>query len=305
MTVSRHLEFFPNPQALLQTYSSKDPKLILAVPASLSHGPSRHLFSDFAAVPDNVVLLTGRHEEGTLSRALFERWNDSQRPEDKWDKGKIGRNVMMDGSIKLKLRRKVPLTGVELEIYQQKEQAAKEKEAAHQASLARNQRMLEADEDDSDSDDSEDSDADEEDEVREALAGDLTDEGAGSTNKLINGKSKKKLDRGLDGADWLDGDEGITKQLSFDIYLKGNVSKSTSFFKNSGQGQRFRMFPYVDKKRRVDEYGETVDVGMWLRKGKALEEEAESEDVKDYKRRALAEEDAKVCFNIIVRHQEV
>lgn len=101
--LSRFLEFFPNPQALLQTYSSKDPKLILAVPASLSHGPSRHLFSDFAAVPDNVVLLTGRSEEGTLGRDLFEKWNDSQRPDDKWDKGKIGSNIMMDGVLKLRV----------------------------------------------------------------------------------------------------------------------------------------------------------------------------------------------------------
>jgi cleavage and polyadenylation specificity factor subunit 2 len=100
----RHLELFPNPQVLLQTYSSKDPKLILAVPASLSHGPSRHLFSDFAAVPDNVVLLTARGEEGTLGRALFDRWNDAQRLDDKWDKGKIGSNIMMDGSLRLRVR---------------------------------------------------------------------------------------------------------------------------------------------------------------------------------------------------------
>ena len=104
----------------------------------------------------------------------------------------------------------------------------------------------------------------------------------------------------MDNTDWLDGDEGLTKQLlSFDIYLKGNVSKSTFFFKNAGQTQRFRMFPYVEKKRRVDDYGETIDVGMWLRKGKALEEEAESEDVKDYKRRTLAEEDAKVSIALL------
>jgi len=121
---------------------------------------------------------------------------------------------------------------------------------------------------------------------------DTAEDGTGNDAEDI--KSKRKADKGMDGADWLDGDEGLTKQLlSFDIYLKGNVSKATSFFKTTGQGQRFRMFPYVDKKRRVDEYGETIDVGMWLRKGKALEEEAESEDVKDYKRRALAEEDAK------------
>ena len=55
----------PNPQVPLETYSnsSKDPKLILAVPASLSHGPSRSLFADFAAVPDNMTLLTGCGEE--------------------------------------------------------------------------------------------------------------------------------------------------------------------------------------------------------------------------------------------------
>ena len=273
----------------------------MAVPASLSHGPSRHLFSDFAAVADNVVLLTGRGAEGTLGRALFEKWNESQRPEDKWDNGKIGRNVMMDGSIKLKMRRKVPLQGLELELYQQRERAARDKEAAHQAALARNQRMLEADEDDSDSDS--DSDADEEDEVRQTLSGEAMDTGADSAGAKseVGGEKKRRGDKGMDNTDWLDGDEGLTKQLlSFDIYLKGNVSKSTFFFKNTGQTQRFRMFPYVEKKRRVDDYGEMIDVGMWLRKGKALEEEAESEDVKDYKRRTLAEEDAKVSIQALL-----
>jgi Cft2 family RNA processing exonuclease len=101
----RHLEFFPNPQMLLQTYSSKDPKLILAVPASFSHGPSRLLFADFAAVPDNVILLTGRGEERMLGRMLFEHWNNSQRAEDKWDKGKLrlGISMMLDGSLELRV----------------------------------------------------------------------------------------------------------------------------------------------------------------------------------------------------------
>ncbi len=99
----RHLEFFPNPQMLLQTYSSKDPKLILAVPASFSHGPARQLFSNFAAIPDNVILLTGKGEEGTLGHKLFERWNNSQRAEDKWEKGKLGSSVMLDGSLELRV----------------------------------------------------------------------------------------------------------------------------------------------------------------------------------------------------------
>jgi cleavage and polyadenylation specificity factor subunit 2 len=193
------------------------------------------------------------------------------------------------------MNHKVPLQGAELEAYQQKERAAREKEAAHQAALARNQRMLEADEDDSDSDS--DSDADDEDEVRQALEEDLMDTEMDGTSNLMDVGKRRKGDKGADGVDWgLDGDEGLTKQLlSFDIYLKGNVSKATSFFKSAGgQTQRFRMFPYVEKKRRVDEYGETIDVGMWLRKGKVLEEDAESDEVKDYRKRTQAEEDAKV-----------
>lgn len=98
---NRHLEFFATPQALINTYSSKDPKLILAVPASLSHGASRSIFSEFASVPDNVVLLTSQGEEGTLSKSLFDIWNDQQRDEDKWNKGKLGRNIMLDTTMHL------------------------------------------------------------------------------------------------------------------------------------------------------------------------------------------------------------
>jgi cleavage and polyadenylation specificity factor subunit 2 len=32
------------------------------------------------------------------------------------------------------------------------------------------------------------------------------------------------------------------------------------------------MFPFVERKRRVDEYGETIDVASWMKKGKVLEE---------------------------------
>jgi cleavage and polyadenylation specificity factor subunit 2 len=135
--------------------------------------------------------------------------------------------------------------------------------------------------------------------VRRALEGDMD---VDDENRM----SRRKGDN-MESADWaLDGDEGLTKQfLSFDIYLKGNVSKATSFFKTAGnQVQRFRMFPYVEKKRRVDEYGETIDVGMWLRKGRALEEETESDEIKDYKRKFQEEEEAKVrtsiCASLVV-----
>ncbi|KAI0650230.1 beta-lactamase-like protein [Trametes meyenii] len=298
----RHLEFFPNPQSLMQTYSSKDPKLILAVPATLSHGPSRSLFSQFAEIPDNVVLLTGRSEPGTLGRVLFDKWNNSQREEAKWDRGKIGSNIMMDGVLRLEMHSKIPLQGAELEEFLAKERIAKEKEAAQQAALARTQRMLEADEgqSDSDSDDeNSDSDDDDENEVERTLGEDLMDttedlkrsrEGPNVSSRS-SGKRKRGESGGADGVEWALGDDDGVTRISFDIYLKGNVAKATSFFKSAeGQTQRFRMFPYVEKRRKVDEYGETLDVGMWLRKGRVLEEDAEDEEAKEAKRRKEEEE---------------
>ena len=79
-------------------------KLILAVPATLSHGPSRALFSDFAAVAGNVVLLTSRGEPRTLTRILFDRWNDAQSPDKRWGQGKIGTMITLQGPIQLRVR---------------------------------------------------------------------------------------------------------------------------------------------------------------------------------------------------------
>ena len=81
---------------MLNAYPSREPKLILSVPLSLSHGFSRSIFTEFASVPDNVLLLTSMGEEGTLARSLFDIWNDEQREEEKWNKGKIGRNILLD-----------------------------------------------------------------------------------------------------------------------------------------------------------------------------------------------------------------
>lgn len=159
--------------------------------------------------------------------------------------------------------------------------------------------MLEADEGESESDS--DSDSDDENEVEEALVDDDMDTDAPPQSSKSRRRGGKRRDE--DGTDWggfgLDADDGLNKQmLSYDIYLKGNVSKATSFFKSAeGQTQRFRMFPYVEKKRRVDEYGETVDVETWLRKGKALEEDTETDEVREAKR--LAEEEAKASLSVI------
>lgn len=190
------------------------------------------------------------------------------------------------------------MQGAELEEYMENERAAKEKAAAEEAALARTQPMLEADEVDSESEDSEDEEA-----VENALDDDVMD-----TSNPANDGSPLYVEPGTirghrrgknegDVVDWgFETEDGSVKQmLSYDIYLKGNVSKANTFFKADGvQQQKFRMFPYVERRRRIDEYGEVLDVGMWLRKGKIFEEEAESIDAKEAKKQKEEEETAKV-----------
>lgn len=184
---------------------------------------------------------------------------------------------------------KVPLEGAELEEYLAQDRAAREREAAAQSALARSQRMLEADEGGDDESDS----SDEEDAA----------EGGTDPNLM-------KIDEpGVAGLDWsmldtAEDSQARAQQVSFDIYLRGNTvaRTATSFFKSGavdpssaeeveapvdgdapalestltpGEGlTRYRMFPLVERRKRVDAYGEMLDVGAWMRKSRALEEEA-------------------------------
>lgn len=102
LTLVRSLELFASPDALLKRYGSKDPKVIIAVPVSLSNGSSRQIFSEFALIPDNIVLLTSRAQQGTLGERLFETWSSRQEETERWDKGKIGKPIQLSGSMKLK-----------------------------------------------------------------------------------------------------------------------------------------------------------------------------------------------------------
>jgi cleavage and polyadenylation specificity factor subunit 2 len=89
---------------MVEKFSSREPKLILAVPASMSHGPSRSLFADFAAMQGNVVILTQRAEQGTLSRFLMDRWEASQEESQRWQDGKLGEPVPLDRPIELEVK---------------------------------------------------------------------------------------------------------------------------------------------------------------------------------------------------------
>ncbi|KAG8961095.1 hypothetical protein FRC03_005791 [Tulasnella sp. 419] len=305
----KHVEFYTSPAALLAAHPQTTPKLILAVPSTLSHGASRHLFTEFVSTPGNALVLTSIGDHGTLSHTLFQKWNEYQAEGNKWGQGKVGQPVTLDETMTVKLNSKVPLEGAELEEYLRKERLAKEKEAAQRAANARaQQRLLEADEGESDDEDESESEGEEDDDalsVERSLAqADINDDPTSSDaiGRRVGATGSTGRSGGGGGMDWMTSSGGAgdqddpasSRQISFDIYLKGNVSKAAGFFKSSsGQTQRFRMYPYIERKRRVDEYGETLDIGAWLRKGKALEEDAESEEVKEAKRKKMLEDEEK------------
>ncbi|PVF96449.1 hypothetical protein CPB86DRAFT_736678 [Serendipita vermifera] len=255
----KFIEIFATPEQMVEKFSSREPKLILAVPASMSHGPSRSLFADFAAVQGNVVIITQRAEQGTLSRFLMDRWEAAQEQSKKWQDGKLGEPVPLDRPIELELRNKVLLQGEELEKYREKEKAAKEKAAAERAAATRKQQMREEEADTSDS---------------ESGSSDDSDSGE-------DGALEQKLQ--IEGVDWntLDHEDTGLKHQSFDIFVKGHLTKTSTFFKTSDAGApRYRMFPYIERKRRLDDFGEIIDVSAWLRKGKILDQNVESEATK-------------------------
>jgi cleavage and polyadenylation specificity factor subunit 2 len=85
----------------------------------------------------------------------------------------------------------------------------------------------------------------------------------------------------LEGLDFAAGEaeDATLKQMSFDIYVKGQQTKTPNFFKAHDTGPpRFRMFPFVEKRRRFDDFGEIIDVSAWLRKGRVLDQVAESDE---------------------------
>ena len=94
---------------------------------------------------------------------------------------------------------------------------------------------------------------------------------------------------GTYGSDWdrgMDEEDSGRQMLSFGIYLKVYVSR--------GHREEIRMFPYVEKKRIVDEYGEVIDVAMWARRGQIMPVEEADDELEEAKERKRQEEEVKL-----------
>ncbi|GAA6050576.1 hypothetical protein JCM3770_001470 [Rhodotorula araucariae] len=280
-----NLRIFSSLDEIAATIPPTVPKLILTVPSTLSYGFARALFLDFARTPANLVLLTGLSEPGSLARWLAkEVWEPMQDEGCAYGKGKVGKEIQMDRVVELEMRRKVYLEGDELEAHVAAEREAADLIAKQQAALERTRRMLHDDaggESDSDSESdgegAEGGDADAAEEVgaegapaqRRRRIGGFTG-GAGAWDEFLD-------------AEALAGSAG---GQAFDIYVRGSYG-----VRSGGSGlQRYRMFPVVERRRRVDAYGEAIDVEGWLRRGQEEDPLAPGADQQALGKRAREDE---------------
>ena len=103
MAHPRNIKFFASPEDLAQAYPLQRPKLVLAIPPSLSHGPSRWLFTSMASIEGNVILMTNRGEDFTLGRDLYSRWESKQDDSARWGRGRIGHPQDLEGTLQLQV----------------------------------------------------------------------------------------------------------------------------------------------------------------------------------------------------------
>lgn len=278
----KYLRIFSSVAAMDEAVSRSDAKVVLAWPPSLTHGPARKLLARSASNERDVVLLTGCGEPGTLGRQLYDEWERQQDQSAKWGAGKVGKMVRGSSRLNIELHDKVPLQGEELEQFMEAKRLASAKAAQQRALLARSTRRVEAD-DDQASSGSESSDEESEDDgVLEDTQAAEGGEGRTVATKKRSGPGELDIEN-QDGA----------PEISFDIYLKGNSSRMGTFFGAPNErakgryktGVRFRTFPVVERKKRIDAYGEMLDISKWLHRRRQLEalggEEAEAQSLED------------------------
>lgn len=103
LMIHRSLRIFTSIAAMDEALDPSSPKAILAVPLSLSHGPSRKLLSSFVQNPNNVVILTQRGDPDSLSRRLWDLWESKQATGKKWGDGEVGSSVECDENFEIKV----------------------------------------------------------------------------------------------------------------------------------------------------------------------------------------------------------
>ena len=190
------------------------------------------------------------------------------------------------------MHEKVSLEGDELAAYQAQKKEEAETQAKEKARVDRTRRLAEAeglDESDDSSGDEDDNDAamsvDEDEILRDVTNGRRRKAPRVTAGDAETGTSGVSVDISFFGGysdEFID--DAATQQGGFDVYVRGQQARRPEFtvaikgedgelyIPSLREQQRLRLFPFIERRRRVDAYGEIVDVAGWLSRGKNEEQ---------------------------------
>ncbi|KAJ2108166.1 hypothetical protein GGI03_003449 [Coemansia sp. RSA 2337] len=212
--------------------------VVLATLEGMSLGYSQELFVRWASDKSNAIVLPQRGPPKSPTRDLFNKW---------WEhtQGNLPRNSPMKlvaptllpgAEVQVTIKRRVPLEGSELDEWIALDKRRKEQEAARHAILQRNRTMMDSD------DMSSNGDSDDE---------ETRDMGIVPTVREVDVEAFSEIDLEM---------ERLRGGQSYDLYVKdrGRVRGLDM------QNQSYCMFPFQEKIRRVDEYGEIYDLEKYM-----------------------------------------
>ncbi|KAJ2889451.1 hypothetical protein IWW38_004702, partial [Coemansia aciculifera] len=238
--------------------------VVLATLEGMSLGYSQELFVRWANDRSNAIVLPQRGPPKSPTRDLFNKWwEHTQGDLPRNSPMKLAAPTLLPGAeVQVTIKRRVPLEGSELEEWIAIDKRRKEQEAARDAILQRNRTMLDSD------DMSSNGDSDDEEARGMVIV---------PTVREVDVDSFSEIDLEM---------ERLRGGQSYDLYVK-NRGRVRGL---DAQNQSYCMFPFQEKIRRVDEYGEIYDLEKYMQveevddvdfapeAEKAYESEAEDEN---------------------------
>ncbi|RPA94648.1 hypothetical protein L873DRAFT_1700758 [Choiromyces venosus 120613-1] len=233
-------------------------KVIIASDSSLGWGFSREALMKLASDERNLVVLTER-SDGKLGWAgnLWQQWKEKTNS-GKEAKATGWQDISLDGQqAELDIPHRTPLEGQELDAYNRHLAAQQALTSQHQSLLSNSglPSSIGAEPDDDDASSSSDDDSDSE-----------------RQGKALTTANSKKISAAtvmLGGA--TPSGYGAGKvDIGINILLRG---KGVYDYDVRGAKGRNRMFPFVMRRRRVDEYGEIVRADEYMRAEEKAEED--------------------------------
>lgn len=218
-------------------------KVVFCCGAGLESGsPAFESFIRLCNDPTTTILLTEKAEKGTLAHDLYQYWEAAAA---KRNNGKVedGVAVPYQSNLQVDQIAEEYLLGKELENYQERVKQRREEEKQLKQKLAKKMRsaslvenedeLLKISNRDNILDDNDDDDDDEEEDE------DVDDDDEGVNEEAHKrAKKAKKISKGKE--------ENLKENLPLDIDVRNSKGKN-------------RMFPYVPKRWKFDDYGEVIN----------------------------------------------